>query len=274
MTDEKDQRDPRDPRDQPEAVSPELAAWRLWAETMRMLDDVRGQVLPPLLAQGFDAFNNALGRPDVAPLVKTMLLELGPLPPWVRPAAIETVEHPPLDLLRAALFYLVEVALPPRVVAAGFPPMGGWLATGLPIEQVQTASAAIGELARTAVERRGGGALESAARLLDGALGHYIRYRMGAESAAQESMALAAAAARAFESIQPGARLGLVRSVLRTWAPWAELLPPPPVDAPPVEHAPEATAPEPLPQPDPDPAPEKPPLGRFKSWIAKVFSRE
>ena len=247
---------------------PHLAAWRVWAATMTDRGDVRGPVLTPLLDQGFDAFNTALGRPDVAPLVKTLLLELGPLPPWVRPAALETVEQAPLDLLRASLVHLITRALPPA--AAGLT-LDTQVDPDLPVEQAQAASIAIGTLARTALERRGGGPLETAARLLDGALGHYIRFRVGAPPAAHEAMALAAASARALEALTPGARLALVQATLPTWAPWDELMPA--VEAPAVEAPllPAADLDDPQPPPESDPPPPR--TGWLKSLIAKVFSR-
>lgn len=204
-------------------VDPFLEAWLTWAEACRTAGDPQGATVAGLLAGGFDGCITVLGRPDAAPLVKCLLLELGPLPIWVRPAVPGSARRPPLDLLREALFHLVEVALPGVLASQGLSALPSVLSPEVTVDEARAAGTAVGALAREALEQRGDGALETAARLLDGALGHYVRYRVGSEAAARDAMALAAAAARAMERMVSGTRMALVRAVLRDAGPWAAL---------------------------------------------------
>ncbi|MEZ4466719.1 MAG: hypothetical protein R3F43_20290 [bacterium] len=63
---------------------------------------------------GWGAFAAIFGRPDVSPLVARLLLDLGPLPIWIRPAVVGSASRDETSLQQGVLLYLVH-----RGAAAG-----------------------------------------------------------------------------------------------------------------------------------------------------------
>ncbi|MCB9548838.1 MAG: hypothetical protein H6706_23785 [Myxococcales bacterium] len=188
-------------------------------EAWAAFEDAASPARAPLLDAGWGAFAVVFGRPDVSPLIARLLLDLGPLPVWVRPAVVGTAQADPVDLLGVAVRHATQVALPAAL--AGTPLAPPTVEGPLDVAAARGLGGALGALAREALDAFGHGPQETAARLLAGAVGHYVRVLTGAPEAGREVMSQVAAATRALAQLDAGAPLALTRACLA--GPWEAL---------------------------------------------------